>query len=174
MQTPLGLNARGNTKPRRPFSPPPKHLALPKPLGQAAQPSQRSHLSRGNDRSRLTAPQPQPAPAWFSKSIALPPAPPPNLLATAHPTIFAIPKSLLLATSASSLRLQRASFLCPCPTMASAARRHRPTTTAGDATSPNQPPRLAHGEAVSAARRVSPRNCHFSVIAIPLLELPCL
>ena len=39
-------------------------------------------------------------------------------------------------------------------TMASAARRSRPTNTAGDATSPDQPPRRAHGEAVSAARTV--------------------
>ena len=38
--------------------------------------------------------------------------------------------------------------------MASAARRRRPTTTAGKGFLPNQPPRLAHGEAVSAARTV--------------------
>ena len=38
--------------------------------------------------------------------------------------------------------------------MASAARRRRPTTMAGDATSPDQSPRQAHGEAVSAARTV--------------------
>ena len=58
----LVSNHHGHKKPRRPFSPPTKHPALPKPLGQAAQLPQRSRRSRGNDHSRLTAPQAQSRP----------------------------------------------------------------------------------------------------------------
>ena len=45
----------------------------------------------------------KPDPAQFSKSLALPTATPPNLLATVQPAIFTTPKSFALATSASFL-----------------------------------------------------------------------
>ncbi len=57
----LASNNHSHKKPRRPFSPPTEHPALPQPLGQAPQPPQRRRLSRGNDRSCLTVAQPQPS-----------------------------------------------------------------------------------------------------------------
>ncbi len=147
----------GSATPRRPFSPPTKHLALTQHLGQTAQLPHHSRLSRKNDRSRLTAPQPQASPRPIFKVPCPSNCHAAQLTCDGSASAFAVPKLLALATSAFSFRLQRASFLCPCPTIASAARRRRPTTTAGDATSPDQPPRLAHGVAVSAARTVRPK-----------------
>ena len=72
------------------------------------------------------------------------------------------------------LGLQRASASTILrPTMASAARRCRPTTTAGKVFLPDQPPRLAHGEAVSAARGVSPtsHSSHYDHQTLNLLSL---
>ena len=82
------------------------------------------------------------------------------MLATAQPATFATSKPFSL-TASTPFRLQCASSSPPCPTIASAARRCRPTNTAGNATSPDQSPRRAHSEAVSAARRVgrSPTPC---------------
>jgi len=63
----LASNHHSHKKPRRPVSPPTNTLALPKPLGQAAQLPQHNRLSRGKGRVRLTAPQPQTSPRSIFK-----------------------------------------------------------------------------------------------------------
>ena len=119
----LASKHHGRKKPRRPFSPPTKHLALPKPLGQTAQPPQRRRFSRGKGRAHLAASLPRTRPAQFSKCATPATSTPPNSLATAQPATFAAPKSFGLAASAFSFRSQRASSSAPRPTRASAARR---------------------------------------------------
>ena len=55
----LASKHRTRTKPRPPFSPPTKHLAPPRPLGQAAQPPQRRRHGYRKGGDHLTAPLPQ-------------------------------------------------------------------------------------------------------------------
>ena len=124
----------------------------------------------GNSRSRLTAPlaAAQPLPNFQSPLLFQLPR---------HQTRlprFSQPPSLPQNHSSSPLllhllALSALSSPAPRPTIASAARRSHPTTTAGDATSPDQPPRQAHGEAVSAERGVGrsppPEQTHVGRLA---------
>ena len=101
--------------------------------------------------TRLSANQP---PAQFSKCFALPTSARLSQPAMILPALCC-PKTAPLLPFPHAPNLQSTfSSASLCPTMASAARRSRPITTAGDATLPDQPPRRAHGEAVSAARGV--------------------
>ncbi len=93
--------------------------------------------------------------APFSKSLAPPTTPPPNLPAAAQAATFAAPKSFGLAASAFSFRPQRASSSA----LAQRLRQRHGVFSQKHCWrrySAFKPPTLPHGEAVSAERWVGP------------------
>ena len=119
----LASNNHSHKKPRRPFSPPTEHPALPQPLGQAPQLPQRRRFSR-RERPRAThraSPANQPPPDFQSPSLFQLPRRSTCLRRLSQP--LSLPQNHLASPPLLLFAFSALPSSPTCPTIASAARR---------------------------------------------------